>query len=225
MKKIFISIFSLLVFMSAQAQANLFNEAFRFTKFMDQVNTPEGKKLSYQDIEGNPYFERSFATANIENATTGIKSRYNSYTDTVELLTEESIFELPRSEKYSRIVFTKAAATLLYVNLSPDTEGYYFELVPGKYQLLKKMKAEYRAGQKAVNSFTPAIEPRFDNLDPVYYVKYDQKLTKIGKKEKDLLQAFPSHTQEIQQFLKKNRLKLTQESDLIKLVTYLNSLS
>ncbi len=223
MRKLIFTIAVFLGISAIKAQANYFNEAFRFNKFMEQVNSPDGKKLTYQDIEGDPYFQRAFATANIENATQAIQTRYNSYTDTVEILQEDQIFELPKSQKYSRISFPNKAATLVYVNLNNDTEGYYFELAPGKYSLLKKMKSEFRPGSKAVNSFTPAIEPRFENLDPIYYIKTDAQLIKVGKKEKEILDSFPDKKSELQTFIKTNKLKLSQEADLVKLVKFLNS--
>jgi len=223
MKTFFTIALGFLSFYMVNAQASLFNEAFRFNKFMDRVNSPKGDQLNYADIEGNAYFAKTFISANIENATNLVKTRYNMYTDTVELLNEETIFELPKSTKYGRIVFQNPPAVLLFLNESSIAAGYYFELVKGKYTLLKKMKTEFREGSKAINSFTPAISPRFENLNPEYFLKTETGFIKVTKSSKDFEKAMPAQQTETADFIKKNKLKLNNEEDLIKLVKFLNS--
>lgn len=224
--KIF-SVFFITVFAAAclNAQANYFNEAYRFNKFIDRVKSPKGEQLKYADIEGDAYLFKGFASANIENATSLIKTRYNTYTDTVELLNEEDIFELPKSLKYSRISFLKPSAVLVYMNTVDIPEGYYLELATGTYSLYKKMKTEYREGAKAVNSFTPAIAPRFENMNPFYYIKTDSQFVKVSKNGKDLANSFPEKRDAINDFVKKNKLKMNQEQDLLRLVRFLNGLN
>lgn len=205
------------------AQANLFNEAYRWNKFIDKVNSPKGDQLQYGDIEGSAYFAKTFLSANIENATSLIKTRYNIYTDTVELLNEDDIFELPKSQKYGRISFLAPKAVLVYITEGNIPMGYYFELATGKYGLYKKMKVEFREGAKAVNSFTPAIAPSFVNANPIYYIKTNSEYIEIPKKVKDLADSVPDQKNAILEFDKKNKLKLKDEADLVKLVNLLNS--
>jgi len=223
MKYLSIVLLTLITTITVKAQANLFNEQFRFNKFIDKVNSPKGDQLLYADIEGNAYFAKGFATAKIENATSLIKARYNTYTDTVELLNEDEIFELPKSAKYGRIVFQNPAATLVLMNVENLPQGYYFELVPGKYTLLGKRQVEFREGAKAVNSFTPAIAPRFETLNPVYYIQNGTQIIKVSKKDSELINALPDHKTEAADFIKKNKLKLNKEEDLMKLVKFLNT--
>ena len=112
MKSIITIAITLFTAVSMNAQANFFNEAIRWNKFIDRVNSPKGQQLNYSDIEGDAYFGKYFITANIENATSLIKTRYNMYTDTVELMNEQDIFELPKAQKYSRISFLKPTLIL-----------------------------------------------------------------------------------------------------------------
>jgi len=205
------------------AQANYFNEAIRWNRFIDRVNSPKGQQLTYADIEGDAYFAGTFASANIENATSLIRTRYNTYTDTVELMNEGDIFELPKSQKYSRILFVKPSAILVYISSGNIPQGYYFELAKGKYTLLKKMKAEFREGSPAVNSFTPAIAPRFETLNPVYYITTDSDVIKLTKNAKDLANAIPDKKDAINDFVKKNKIKFNDDADLTRLVAFLNT--
>ena len=223
MKSIITIAITLFTAVSMNAQANFFNEAIRWNKFIDRVNSPKGQQLNYSDIEGDAYFGKYFITANIENATSLIKTRYNMYTDTVELMNEQDIFELPKSQKYSRISFLKPTLVLTYVTTGNIPMGYYFELATGKYTLLKKMQVEFREGSPAVNSFTPAIAPKFENLKPIYYLKSDSEVIKLTKNVKDLANAIPDKKEEINDFVKKNNIKLNQDLDLIRLANFINA--
>lgn len=205
------------------AQANFFNEGYRWNKFIDRVNSAKGEKLNYADIEGNAYFAKIFLNADISNATTQIKARYNTYTDTVELRNEDDIFELPKSQKYGRISFLNPNAILVYVTTGNIPIGYYFELATGKYTLLKKLKAEFREGSPAINSFTPAVAPKFENLNPVYYIKSDEAVITLGKNSKELIAAMPDKKEAINDFVKTNKIKFNQDLDLIRLVNFLNA--
>ncbi len=225
MKYFTIALLTLFTTIIVKGQANIFNEQYRFNKFINEVNNGKGQPLTYADIEGNAYFAKGFVTANIENATSLIKARYNTYTDTVELLNEQDIFELPKTAKYSRIAFQNPVATLVLMNVENLPQGYYFELVPGKYTLLGKRQTEFREGAKAINSFTPAISPKFEPMNPVYYIKNGAQIIKLGKKENELLNALPDHKTEAADFIKKNKIKLNKEEDLVKLVKFLNTLS
>ena len=206
---------------SLNAQANLFNEAYRFNKFMDKITTPKGI-LTYGDIEGNAYYTNTFASAKIENATTLINVRYNTYTDTVEILKDGSIYVLPKNEKYSKISYANSPEVLVYLN-SGEMEGYYFELVPGKYRLLKKLKAEFRPEVPAVNTFTSSVAAKFENLNPVYYFEINNQFVKVPKNMKDFLQEFTEKKSEIEAFVKVNKLKTNQEEDLIRLAKFINN--
>lgn len=223
MKTLITIALTLITAIAVNAQANFFNEAVRWNKFIDRVNSPKGQPLYYADIEGNAYLSRLFLNANIQNATNLIPARYNTYTDTVELQNGEDIFELPKSIKYGRVEFLTPSAVLVYVTTGNIPQGYYLELAKGKYTLLKKMKSEFREGSPAVNSFTPAIPPKFENLSPVYYIKTDAEVIKLTKNAKDLVTAMPEKKDAITDFVKANKIKFTEDRDLIKLVTFLNT--
>ena len=205
---------------SLHAQANLFNEAYRFNKFMNEISTPKGP-LTYGDITGNAYYNTNFLSAKIENATTLISVRYNKYTDTVEILKDGSIYVLPKNEKYSRIAYTTSPDVLVYLN-SGEMEGYYFELFPGKYRLLKKLKTEFRPEVPALNSFTSAVPPKFENANPVYYFEINNQFVKVTKNSKDFVNQLTENKDSAAEFIKSNKLKLNQEADLIRLAKFLN---
>ncbi|QOW10737.1 hypothetical protein Q73A0000_10315 [Kaistella flava (ex Peng et al. 2021)] len=220
MKSLITSILLIAASISMNAQANIFNEAYRFNKFMDKINTPKGQ-LTYGDIGGNAYYNDTFVSAKIENATTLINVRYNKYTDTMEILKDGNIYILPKTEKYSKIEYVNSPEVLVYLN-SGEMEGYYFELVPGKNRLLKKLKSEFRPEVPAVNSFTSAVAPRFENINPVYYFEINNQFVKVPKNTKDFVNQFSANKDEIAEFIKSNKLKINQEVDLVRIAKFIN---
>jgi len=220
MKSLITLLFVISASASINAQANLFNESYRFNKFMDQVNTPKGP-IAYGDIGGNAFYNNTFVSAKIENATALINVRYNKYTDEVEILKDGTIYVLPKNDKYSRISYANSPEILIFLN-SGDMKGYFFEVVPGKYRLIKKLKSEFRPEVPAVNSFTSAVPAKFENLNPIYYFEINGQFIKVPKSTKDLINQFTDNKEEIAGFIKSNHLKMNQESDLIRLAKFIN---
>ena len=205
---------------SINAQSNSLNEAYRFNKFMEKITTPKGQ-LTYGDIRGNAYYNPVFLSAKVENATSLINVRYNKYTDTMEILSDGSIYVLPKSEKYSRIAYANSPEVFIYLNAG-EMQGYYLELVPGKNRLLKKLKTEFRPEVPAVSTFTSAIPPKFENIKPVYFLEINNQFVKVGKNTGDLLNHITENKVEIASFIKSNKLKTNKEEDLIRLAQFLN---
>ncbi|MDP2454386.1 MULTISPECIES: hypothetical protein [unclassified Kaistella] len=205
---------------SMNAQSSNINEAYRFNKFMEKISTPKGQ-LTYADIRGNAYYNAVFMSAKVQNATTLMNVRYNKYTDAIEILNDGNIYVLPKSEKYSRIAYANSPAVFVYLD-SGEMQGYFYEVVPGKTRLLKKLKTEFRPEVPAVNTFTSAIPPKFENVKPVYYFETNNQFIKIPKNTDDLIKQFTENRSEIAAFIKSNKLKISKEEDLIRLAQFLN---
>lgn len=195
--------------------------ADRFNKFMDEITTPKGR-LTYADIRGNAYYNPVFMSAKVENATTLMNVRYNTYTDAIEILNDGSIYVLPKNQKYSKITYANSPVTFVYLD-SGEMKGYYFEVVSGKSRLLKKLKTDFRPEVPAVNSFTSAIPAKFENAKPIYYIENNNnQFIKVPKNTDDLINQFTENKSEIAAFIKSNKLKINKEEDLIRLTQFLN---
>lgn len=68
-------------------------------------------------------------------------------------------------------------------------------------------------------SGTPA---KFTKQDPIYYIKTKQQSIKIPKNIKDLPSLFPDKKNELEDFIKSNKVKIKDEASLISLVNFLN---
>ena len=75
----------------------------------------------------------------------------------------------------------------------------------------------------APNTLVPEIPAKFEIQKPLYFIKTENGTVKVSKKTDDIVKALPADRQsDARDFIKANNIKLSQELDLIKLVTFLN---
>ncbi|MDR2206443.1 MAG: hypothetical protein LBE36_09875 [Flavobacteriaceae bacterium] len=203
-----------------QAQQSLW-EVSRFNKFIDKVNNGE-TTLKYSDIEGTPYYNPKFLPARLGDISTVIPIRYNSFTDGIEILSGADVYELPKEDSYPKFTFEGSRETLVFVNTYNEFTGYFFELASGKNRLLKKVTTKFKPEIPASNHLIPAIPAKFEKQTPIYFIKTEKDVIKIPKNIKELLNFFPENKDDINSFVKSNKIKLNQEVDLVKLVNFLN---
>ena len=228
MKKMYAKILTLAfilstIFISSQVTTSIVSEAARFNRFMNSVKSAKFGSIPYDEIEGNPFFNKNFLAAKVESATNPIPARYNMFTDSIEMINDGTIYELPKTSAYSKISFIASRENFVYLNHGVEANGYYLLLADGKNRLLKKLKTEFRDAVPALNSFTQATPARFENLPAEYFIQTGENLVKIPRKQNEFYKIFGDNKNEVESFVKKQKLKVNQELDLIRLVQFLNT--
>ena len=224
MKTIFIAAGLFFGITSLKAQQIDLNRNANFNKSMDEISNGQ-KKIKYSDIQGTPYYYVNFIPARVGDTSGIIPIRYNPFLDTIEIMDNNSgnVYELPKEEAYPKFTFQNTNERLVLVNTNNEYSGYIFELVGGKNRLLKKISTKFKDEIPAPNSLVSAIPAKFEVQKPIYFIKTDEKVVKATKKADDLLNALPADKKEAtKDFIKTNKIKLNEELDLIKLVTFLN---
>ncbi|MBU8883258.1 hypothetical protein KSK37_09195 [Kaistella sp. DKR-2] len=174
-----------------------------------------------QNIVGTPYFNVNFMSAIIGNTNEKAPIRYDAYLDRIEVLADEKVYEVPRHEDVSLFKFEMLNTPIIYVK---ETDGYYFRLVDGKNQLLKKEKIKLKEVRTSIepNSLIKEGYIKFEKQNPTYFIKTDEKVLPIPKSVKELLNIYPAHKEELEAFIKENNIKMKQEESLIKVVKFMN---
>ena len=213
------------IFLNAQ-QVSIFESSRMayLNKTIDEINNGP-KKIKYTDIQGSPYYFANFVSAKIGDTSGLIPIRYNPFLDRVEILDNNSgsVYELPKESNYPKFTFVNTQEKLVLVNTNNEYSGYFFELVGGKNRLLRKNITKFKEEIPAPNSLLPSTPAKFETLKPIYFIKTDDNIIKVTKKADDLLNALPSDKKDAtKDFIKANKIKLNEELDLIKLVTFLN---
>ena len=103
--------------------------------------------------------------------------------------------------------------------------GYFIPLFKGnKNSLYKKIKKDYIPSQRAVNSMASDVAALYDEKEFLYLLDETGKFTEMGSSKNDRLNAFGDMKKKVKAYAKENKLNLKKEKDVLKVVTYTNSL-
>lgn len=194
----------------------------RFNKIIEEVNN--GKAiLKYSDIQGNPFYKSGFSNAKIGDTDNILPVRYNLYKDSFEVSNNNDIYSIPIDNAFSKFTFLANNEKFILANDEAGVSGYFLVVSEGINKLLKKLSVKYSPEVPAPNTLISGTPARFDVQKPVYYIKTEDNMIRLTKKADDLLNALPADKKDsVKDFIKTNKIKLTEELDLIKLVTFLN---
>jgi len=222
MKTIIVSaaIFSSINFLNAQ-QIDFARNA-HFTKSMDELTNGKAV-LKYSDIKGSPFYKKGFENARIGETNTVLPVRYNMLKDQFEILNDNDIYAVPKDKSFAKFVFVKTNEKFVLDKDKDSFAGYFLVLIDGPNKLLKKSLSKFSPEVPAPNSMIAGMPAKFENLKPEYYIKTEDRMVKLSKKQEDLINALPEDKKDsVKDFIKSNKIKMTDESDLIKLVNFLN---
>ncbi|GGD83241.1 hypothetical protein [Planktosalinus lacus] len=197
------------------------------------------KTTTYKDIDlntlnyiGSPYTNDNYLAGDIYHknklVAENVPLRYNALVDEMEFKPK---FETPDNEssalmKSPEIDVRIGQKVFVFVPYQGGVEkGGYFEVLRRgeKYDLFKKYNKKYIPEQEAKTSMTKDRPAKFiDN--PVYYiVRGDGKFIELPDKNRKFSKLFSGNENEINNYIKSKNLDLKNESDLLKVIAYIDS--
>ncbi|WP_461639398.1 hypothetical protein [Labilibaculum euxinus] len=237
MKKLFLIILltsSLSSLSVAQKEAQFLNSNLNLYSpalidFYNNVITVKiSEGTSSANFEGSPYWDETFYKGSIISKDsllyTGLHLRYNNYKDLMEFKKGENAYEISYQFPLLQIMFDgKIYKSFEYKDGNQDRIGYFQELHNGNYSLYCKNRI-YFLEAKPAKGYKAATLPKFKRSAPVYYIKANNELTLINNK-KDLLKIFKNEKNKLNSFIKKNKIKLKDQSDMVSLIIFCNNLN
>ncbi len=237
MKKLLILSIGLL-FLSTDFQAQEGNLLASYMNYFRQMQTDKTTKFEEFDLEkieyiGSPYVNKNFERGNIylnsKLIVEEVPLRYNAFADEMEF--KESLNDLDEDSKAltkSPEVDIEIGNTLyVFVPYQGGIEkgGYFEALVRGeKYDLFKKYNKKFSEGRKAQTSMTKDMPAKFTD-NPVYYLVSDEGVFyELPTKKRAFSKVFLKKENEINDYIKDNKLDIKNEKDLIKIINYFNSI-
>ncbi len=233
MKKIITTTMFTLMALSMFSQAN----QSAYTSVYDRAIDINQKSLAFglteaqfEAIKDEAYANPTFLQGNIYQGDKLLKSdvfmRYNAYADEIE------IKKSPTDDSYGALIkspdiFVKIVNDLyVFVPYEGSNEkgGYFNVLSDGKtYDLYKKTTAVFKEPVKAETSYARDIPPSFPKTVTYYLVQNGTFLEMPSGKSK-ILKMMDKKKKEVKDFISKNNLDIDKEGDLIKVVSYFDSL-
>jgi len=187
----------------------------------------------YDDIRGSAYLypEWSAGTLTDKNgkAYANLQLKYDTYSDRIELNQDGQVLEI-NSVAYPQFTLSVVQPGSNSVVKHSFSTGYnvpgfsvnsYFDVLKeGGITVLKKFKTSFV--EENVSSYGTAEQKKSFQTKALYFIVNEKKNVKETKlNRRSVLEVFPEKAQQIEDFLKKEKLKLKTENDLVKVIDFL----
>ncbi len=177
-------------------------------------------------ISGTPYAKDTFVPARINDFKNTYLVRFNAATDEMEVKSNgKDISILSKVNKYS--VKLVDGTGLEYMNLNyldngSIKNGYFINVkaITENITLFRKQFTRYTVGKPAQTSLEQDVPSKFTAQKDKFYLQLDKtkELTEIPYSKKQFLKEFDQ--KELKSYLKKEKLDIKEEEDLIKVFTF-----
>lgn len=201
-------------------------DKLRLNKVMDGIEND-----TYETTVGDPFIYKDFhegVLTLLNGEAYQLTMRYDIFGDQVHIKNKDQILGIIYPEKVASIVID--TIKLLYCNNvnSPSdkskAESAYFILkTDGKCSLLikKNIRVQDAEPPKVLQDAKPA---KFIHTSDTYYLKVEGKSAFRINNKKDLLNILADRKDELSKFIDSNKLGTKHLDDLVKIVTFYNSL-
>ncbi|MFH6602061.1 hypothetical protein ACEZ3G_01120 [Maribacter algicola] len=203
---------------------------------ISKKNAEKEKNNPYSEIaKGSPYFDKDFKKGAVYYNANFIGTpylRYDAYNDEIQIkktsLSEEEYGALLKSNELYCIMDSKRIVYRSFNGSDGIEKGYLKNLVnSGKYFLFVRRVKRFQEGRTSVNSLAASVDSKFIDETGYYFGKENETemLQKIVAGRRQVLGLFDAGDRaELKAFIRKNKLNLNAENDLMALFYYANTL-
>jgi hypothetical protein len=183
--------------------------------------------IPYDQIQGSPYYKPEFEECLVyltDGKVARAIARYDMYADEMQFSNSGKIYRITKENVDSIVFGTERFVCRNYLPDDKTKTSYFILLSNGRYQLLLKRSVRFLQKEPA----RPYIKPepdRFDDAADSYFIKSPGKQAAWVYNQKSLEKAFPEIGGKANSYIRSEKIKFTNPSDLIRLMKFLNSLN
>jgi len=182
-------------------------------------------------VKGSKYLSDNFIRATISDFEEKVFAvRYDIFNDQMEFQGgNNQIYIMNKEEKTRKITFLDSNYTYSIFDYKSDEgstrSGYFTALsASGNFKLLKKNKVIFIEEKASATGYDPPKPAMYKKTKDRYYISIgDAPAVLIDTNKKRFVTLFKGQEKDALSFIKKNKIKLSNDADLIKFVNYLNS--
>lgn len=155
-----------------------------------------------------------------------VPMRYNAYADEIEIKQHKTSADYGALVKDPNIFVKTGTQFYVFVPYEDSNEkgGYFNVLKEGdRYQLYKKITATYKEGVPSKSSYSKATPPSFAKTT-TYYLVDNGTFLQLPNGKSNLQRAFTDIDGRMSNYIKENKIDLTNEMQLSRAVEYLDKL-
>lgn len=207
---------------------NMATTRVEMDRFMVDANGRLLKSDGDYNEEGSPYFSKVFLPGSVTilkgNTYHGLQLRINFYTHEIIFLDPDGK-EMVVAQPVERVVLNTDNGTKIFRSGYPvidkqDVNAFYELLDSGTISLLKYTEVSFSERQPYPNArFVRTYRDRV-----IFYLARGTQLQQLPKNIEELPSFFPGKETIITELIRKEKLRIKKENDLIRLFRYANAL-
>ncbi|WP_047247130.1 hypothetical protein [Maribacter thermophilus] len=181
------------------------------------------------EADGSPYINDKFRPAIIYPDNKTFLVRYNAKDDEIEVqLKKDEFLSLDNRHVDYRVVIKEIGTTYQTVySEGVKMPGYYVEVVNGNnVSVFKKQIKKFVEGKKPSENYGLYKKPYFTDPENIFFVQLEPngKIQELPKRKKSFIKLFKENEGAVKKYLSDHKINLSKESDIKKVITYINTL-
>lgn len=232
-----LSCFSQVTGAAPAGEAGLFNSAQGGNPMLNLVmlDLRVNKRANKADeILGSPYLTDNFIKSKVffgEEFVGDYFVRYNALNSEIEIKNTNLAEEAPKRLLANQDLRVKYGQRELlfttYINKKDETKNGYLSIISKGdiFTLYHRLAVKFSEGKAAANSMVNAIPSRYAHFVEYYYQKTGvDRIDQLVQKKGALLKILEKNMKEsVNNFIKENKIDLSNEQDLIRTFEFINS--
>jgi len=172
------------------------------------------------------FFSKGKLVLKSDTLVEGVEMRYNIFAKHIQIKVPKDTLILIHPEKVKALTFNNR--TFIYDNfVKGETTGTdYFEILSdGKCRLLLYREIKLLKKNPPLTPMSPGTDfDRLDLLESFCLQKTGAPAVFVKSSRKSILSFLSDHRADLERYLEKEKIRFDQQTDLIKLISYYNSL-
>ncbi len=198
-----------------------------FAQLPNSLIAPLTETENYEDYKGSIFTTSNFQDASViheKSGTFDAKLRYNILNDAIEFESKSGIVEITKDPT----VHTRIDNDYFYYcnfknELGVNNSGYFVLVeLTDRYRIYKKHALRFQEPQESTLT-TEKVKGRITVLT-TYYLEESGVIVKLPKNKRSMLATFSDKEDELKQYIKKAKIRLGKEEDLIRFIARYNAL-
>ncbi|WP_271767377.1 hypothetical protein [Aquimarina algiphila] len=201
-----------------------------FAQIPTSLLVPTSRVNTFDEYDGSIYLKSRYKESSVideKSSAYDAKLKYNIYNDGLEHTSKSGeLYELvKRPTVHARI----DGDYFYYCNFkSPrglDREGYYVLVeLTDRYRIYKRFTLEIKDPEKKAVVSSGIAEPGSIRTITSYYIEEAEVIMELPLNKKEMLATFSDKENELKEYIKKEKIRLKKEEDLIRFVARYNAL-
>lgn len=184
---------------------------------------------SNKNAKGSPYINETFEIVKFKKFGDRVFSgRYDANLGEMQIKRENDTIALNANESFeiTFISSNKTYKTLSYINSDGISKRGFLVILnkTDSIDVLKEEVIKFYDEKPSTNGYDKAKPAEYKRINDTYYYRLGEHVSLLPQKRKEFLKLFPEHSKNLQVFIKKNKINLKKEDDLISLFKYIGTL-